>query len=251
MLEEFNKYTTKGKFNMNKPIRNYIPVKTKDKNQWLSNQAMLVYAIVNMHSYGHNEFSKYYITVDDVCRELYGPDGLDTKRRKNIKEGFMQLQLCFPNIFEATDLTYKVWQINTSAMLYFNDNYYYCYFYNKDLETLIKNERHHLFTICGFYFKYLSTFDLNFEVAHISIKYTSKILGMSEDTVKKHLNTLVKDENRVLMVYKRKAKKKESGGFYQNPYIHYRPTEEELVYEYLYSEKDSFIPEKHSPSSKD
>lgn len=214
-------------------LKNYIPVKTKNKKQWLSDQAMLVYAIVNMHSYGHNGFLKYYITVDDVCRELYGPDGLDTKRRKNIKEGFVQLQLCFPHIFEATDLTYKVWKINVDEMSNFQNDYYYCYFYNKDLETLIKNEKHHLFAICGFYFKYLSTFDFRFGISHISIKLTSRILDMNEDTVKKHLNVLTKKENEVLKVYNFDIKKTKSGSFYQKPDIHYRPTEEDLVYEYL------------------
>lgn len=219
----------------NKPFifKNYIPVKTKDTNQWLSNQAMLVYAITNMHSYGHNGFSKFYITVDDICRELYGPDGLNTKRRKCIKEGFIQLQLCFPDIFKATDLLYKVWEISTDAMSRFNDNYYYCYFYNKDLETLIIKEKHHLFTICGFYFKYLSTFDYRFGISHISIKFASKILDMHEDTVKKHLNTLTKKENKVLKTYKFNSKKTKVGKYYQHPDIHYRPIEENLVYEFL------------------
>ena len=214
-------------------IKNYIPIKTKDKEEWLSDQAMLVYAIVNMHTYGHNGFFTYYITVDDVCRELYGPDGLDSKRRKNIREGFIQLQLCFPNIFDATDLTYKIWKINVDEMDRWDNRYYYCYFYNKDLKTLIQNEKHHLFTICGFYFKYLSTFDYRFGIGRISAKYTANILGMNEDTVKKHIKVLTKKENEVLKEYKCEKKKTKNGTYYQHPDIHYRPMEEDLVYDYL------------------
>lgn len=230
-------------------FKNYIPVKTKEKGEWLSDKAMLVYAIINMHTNGHWGVPYYYITVDDVVRELYGPDGLDSNRRKNVKTGFVNLQLCFPQIFEATDLSYKVWRINVDEMFTFDPNYYYCYCYNQDLMKLIKNEKHHMFAICGFYFKYLSTFDFNFNIHRISMSYVGNILGINESTVEKHLKTLTKKENTVLKTYKCTSKKTKKGTYYQHPDIHYRPIEENLVYEYLDLQQQSFfIPNNPSPN---
>lgn len=220
-------------------FKNYIPVKTKDKREWLSNEAMVVYSVVNMHTRGHEGFECYYITVDDVVRELYGINGIDTKRRKKVKDGFLQLQAIFPEVFKAADLSFKVWAVYVKNIYIVYNRCYYTYCYNQDLEKLFENEKHHLYVICGFYFKYLSTFDNDQQIGKISINLVAKALGLNEKTVDKHLRVLTKKENEVIKCIKTGYQKAKTNELRKMPDIHYRPMEENLVYNYLDTNDDS------------
>lgn len=211
-------------------FKNFIPTRTKD-GDWFSNQAVVMYGLINMYTYGHSGLSTYKISVDCIGLELYGVDFLTQKQKQNTKNGLKELMKCFPGTIKPINDKENVWDINVEKFSNIDEEYQYAYCYNEDFVKVLRNKDSRTYNLSGFYIKFLSTFDYRYGIGRVSLNYVAKIMGMSVTAVKNNVDKL--KELGAIKSYKGVTQKDMNGEYTSSPNIYYRSTEEELVTLYL------------------
>ena len=97
-------------------LKNYIPVRVKN-GDWFPNQAIVVYALINMYTYGHDGLFSYNISTDCIGMELFNATVLTDKQKKSIKDGFDELAAYYPDALEPINNKETIWKIDVKSFL--------------------------------------------------------------------------------------------------------------------------------------
>ena len=225
-------------------FKNYIPARKKN-GEWLSNQAIVIYALINMHTYGHSGLPFYNISIDCIGMELYDVDTLTTRQRQNVKDGFKMLMECFPDAITPVNEKKTVWKVDVDRFSNIDDDYQYAYCYNEDFMNVLHIQDSRTYSLAGFYVKFLSTFDYRYSVGRLSLDYIAKIMEVSITTIKTHIDKIKKVG--AIKTYRGTTKKCSKGEYMSHPNIYYRPYEEKLATDYTENDMIHYFRNSQSP----
>lgn len=207
-------------------FKNFIPTRTKD-GEWFSNQAVVIYGLINMYTYGHSGLSTFKMSVDCVGLELYDVDSLTQKQRQAVKNGFRELEKYYPRLIKPMNDKENTWEVDVGKFSNIDESYQYAYCYNEDFMKILRDKDSRTYNLAGFYIKFLSTFDYRYGIGRLSLSYIAKIMKMSVTAIKNNIDKL--KELGVIKTYKGVTQKDMNGEYVSSPNIYYRPTEDKLV----------------------
>lgn len=210
--------------------KNYIPTKKKD-GEWFSNRAIVIFALINMYTKGHDGLFYYNITTDCIGMELYGDINMTARQRQNVKDGFVDLMEHFSDAIEPVDKKETIWKVDVERFVNIDNNYQYAYCYNDDFMSVLHAKNSRTYNLAGFYMKFLSTFDFRYGLSKISMKYMAKIMDISVTTIQKNIEKL--KNIGVIKSYEVPATKNKDGEYVRYPNIYYRSGEWDLVSKYI------------------
>lgn len=211
-------------------FRNYVPVRLKN-GDWLPNQAIVMYTLINMYTSGHDGLFSYNMPIECLGMELFDNTELTTRQRKSVKDGLYELSDCITDVIKPMNDKSTIWNIDIERFYTLDDEYQYTYCYNEDFMAILKNKDSRTYNLAGFYMKFLSTFDYRYNVGRISLDYVAKVMELSSNTVKTNVDKLKKIG--VLKSYKGEIRRNKKGEYVSSPNVYYRPCEEDLAIEYI------------------
>lgn len=230
--------------------RVYVPVAIKNNKMPLPNDVIVLFAIINLFSAGRNLIESYYLSIEEIAREVYSTPTPTSKQCKRIKEGIEKLNFYLDNPLKPAVENNTVFEVDTYIFLNPDYNkYQYGYCYAHDLKKVLKIENTNLFNSAGFYIRFLSTFNSKFDIGHISIEFIGEILHMSSTTVKKHIRRFRKAN--ALYVITRPAKTIDGTHIYRYPNVYYRSGDQDKALEYLDKHATGYYHTQQSQSSLD
>ena len=227
-------------------IKIYVPVKDKEGN-WLPNDVIVVRSVLNQFMYGQQGKKSCTIHIDTIAYELYHTETLTTQQRSSIKKAFEKICSYEPEMLESLDKKHQLWKVYMNKCFRFNDKYIYSYAYNEDLYKIYNAEDTRVFSLGSFYYKFLSRFDIEYNVGWMSLDKFEEYLQMTKSTIQKNI-AICKSVD-ALCVKTHRGQKMKDGTFYRAPNIYYRPIEEANVYKFMESGKISYFKPNAKPES--
>lgn len=210
--------------------RIYAPARTID-GQILPNDVILVYAVISMLSCSMSISDTYYMSIREIARLIYKIPKPSSRQCNKIMKSIEKINFFIPNAVSSVPDDRDIIKITTKSFIERDyEKYRYGFVYPEDLDKILNIPDCNVFNICGFYFKYVSTFDTTANVGHISSAYVAGLLGVTEQTVKNHIKTLL--NCKALMKLKTPSKKVHEHGYYKFPDIYYRPYDEKFAIKY-------------------
>lgn len=213
----------------------YVPIKY-DNNEWLPNDVIVVYAIINLMIHGQRG-EKAFINVDMIASTLFNTLSISPSQKKRVKNVLIELYRIEPRLFFDHNKDMSAYVLNISNWnISFMQEYSYTYLYASDIYKMLANQNIKPFVHIGFYYKLVSTFSYKYNIGFLSINSISKMINISTPSISNHLKTL--KENHFLGIMNRKPIKLANDKFYKQTNIYYRPSDVLSVYKYLQSDKE-------------